>query len=250
MKNSTNYLKRIIIINLLLLTPFLTFACSINAKKTSSYYTEAKQEEIKKNKSNWDKKVSKAEVRGLNKYVEVLPENSVSQESLKALRKQGVLLVQGTVINLQEANQSIIPTTKIVIHIDHVISGNKSLKDKTIKYFTDGGLITKNGYMSPDGQLPEYDGQMLYVKENRYPIPQIGNKVAISLRKGGRGRTEKKKDSLKHYDPRNVEEEYWVYDSKSKKYIINNKIIRDTKGKERAKFQSLFKLTDDVNKSL
>jgi len=239
---------------LVLLGIFLILTgCSMNSKNKSvdhaSYYTHSKVEEIKSNRARWEHKVSQAEFHKSPKYVENPPAEDTALKSVKAFQKKNIILVQGTVMNLQTANQSVIPSTKIIIHVDKALSGSKQILNHNVKFFTEGGLIPKNNYMSPDGQSPEYDGKTVYDEVSRYPLPKIGNKVVISLEKGKTNFNERK-DKLKHYDPRDVEEEYWIYDSKSKKYVINNELIKNLNSDEKKKFNTLFKLTKDINESI
>lgn len=228
--------------------------CSRNSKMNNesanqSYYTESKVKSIHSNRTAWNRKVASAEKREPLKYTEELQKHDITLKSLDEYRKNKVILVQGTVLNLQTGNQSIIPTTKIIIHVDNVLSGDKKLLNTNLKFFTEGGLIPKNNYSTPDGQSPENNGKMVYVTRSKYPLPAIGGKVVISLKKskidyGG------KADKIKQFDPLNVEEEYWVYNSKMKKYVINDKLIQNLDEKEKSQFKSLFKLTDEINKSI
>lgn len=228
--------------------------CSRNSKinnesANQSYYTESKVESINSNRTAWNRKVASAEKREPLKYTEELPKHDITLKSLGEYRKNKAILVQGTVLNLQTGNQSIIPTTKIIVHVDNVLSGNKKLLNTNLKFFTEGGLIPKNNYSAPDGQSPENNGKTVFVKRSKYPLPSIGGKVVIALNKskidyGG------KKDKIKQFDPLNVDEEYWVYNSKMKKYVINNKSIRNLDENEKSKFKLLFNLTDEINKSI
>lgn len=255
MNNSINQRKNSYIlfsISLILLL-FLT-GCSIGSRNgrnidNQTYYTKSKLKEIESNQLSWKKKITSAEKREPVKYTEELPKHDITLKSLDEYRKNKVILVQGTVLNLQTGNQSIIPTTKIIIHVDNVLSGDKKLLNTNLKFFTEGGLIPKNTYLAPDGQSPENNGKMVYVTRSKYPLPAIGGKVVISLKKskidyGG------KTDNIKQFDPLNVEEEYWVYNSKMKRYVINDKLIQNLDEKEKSKFKSLFKLTDEINKSI
>ncbi|APX72143.1 hypothetical protein M5C72_03105 [Companilactobacillus allii] len=254
MKKSIN-LKAKCYILLSLLSLLFLISCSKNSSNrikssdSNSYYTDSRLRKIKSNQVTWNKNVSAAEKVQSLKYTEKLPSVDTAPKSIKSFQKKNTILIQGTVMNLEQGNQSIIPTTKIIIHVDKVLSGNKNLLDRNVKYFTEGGLIPKNNYASPDAQDTANDGQMIYVKKMKYPLPRIGGKIIISLKKG-KIDYGGKKDHIKQYDPVNVEEEYWVYNTKREEYVVNNKLIQDLKGTEKNEFNSLFKLTNDVNKSI
>jgi len=222
-KQISNEYIALIILLLMICTGCSKRANTINEK--NSYYTSSKKDEIKLNKNNWEKKQKKAEIHNMPMYVESIPQKSKSPDSIKAIAKNHGILVQGTVINLEKGNQSIRPTTKIILHIDKVITGNKNIQGKNIKYFTAGGILPKDAYTGV-GYTSQSDGQTVYVKYDRYPIPEIGNKVIVSLKKGEINFVGKK-DHLEQYDLKNEEEEYWIFDSKTCKYIMNNKLIRN-----------------------
>ncbi|CAJ1176282.1 hypothetical protein [Companilactobacillus nantensis] len=234
-------MKKILTLFLLSSIIFTLVGCTNStANNSETYYTEAKKSQIQKNKQQWQNKVTNSEVHTLGKYIETLPKNDIPTASL--VKGEGTI-IKATVLNLQEASQTITPTTKIIIHVDKVLTGNNKLAGKNVKYFTAGGLIPKNNYMSPDSQEPQFKDVTVFEKRLAYPIPNVGKHIIINLKPskldfGGR------KDKLKQYVPVNVEQEYWIFDKSAKRYQLNNQLI--TNG-EYQKFPKLMKLTNEIN---
>lgn len=225
-------MKKTLIVLALLVFVLPLSACSLNAKDTNNQRQESKAKPkvkrdealIKKNQAAWSKLTKDAEVVKTDAY----SGDSIVPTKLSDLKKAGDI-VKGTIYNLEqmEAPKNM-AFTKAKIHVDQVLSGNKSLVGKDYYVVLRGGLTTTDVYYADMNRTKEVDHDIL-VENPEAPLPKIGTEFITvldknSLDNGSEYSQILKKSGFTKNNSRPIFDEqfsFWVKD-KSGKYVLNN----------------------------
>lgn len=226
-------------------------ACSTQSQKFSNAKEESfLKAEIKSNKKKWNNKIKNVPIVNRPNFDPTSEsiENdhmNFSLELVKGLKDSKLTestffkrntVINATIINFEEMKgKTIGPTTEVTIHVNKVLSGEKSLEGRTIKTEFGGGL-TKTEYLYTDfegnyhGSDYGYDdpNTKVFAANSAFPMPKIGSKfvtqvVNYSTISDGQRQNYKTKYNLtpKNFYPiRDPYVLFWV--KKGKKYQPNN----------------------------
>lgn len=207
---------------------------------------------IKENASKWNKTVSELEVVKTDK---IGNNRGYIAQTMKQLKKVNKSVIQGTVYDMSKMNNLDNGAyTKVIVYVDKVISGKKSLQGKKIVLVMNGGITTTNRWYKNQNQTREADHD-IWVQYNEAPLPKVGSKIIGGITPIGK--TEPtvymktiKKNNLANtntYDLDMPAFNFWIKDSKDKQYHLNNpKATKELKvNPEMAK--SIKNLTDELN---
>ncbi|APX71675.1 hypothetical protein M5C72_00560 [Companilactobacillus allii] len=230
-------------------------SCSSSVNKAYSSKTGSAQTVVRNrveiNQTKWNKEISAANVEYLpsdTDFDEVFPETWTD------LKKSNSFIIEGTVLNYEKMRDTLKVESKITIHVDKVIYGNKVLENQNIVTVVPTGFSTSKG---TDDNTKKSE-QVLY-KKTSFPLPKIGSKVITGL-KSNEERYEDnpalKKSMIKYgLDGKDAyliampNYNFWVQNSDNK-YVINNLDIRNMKksNPNYGKVSELFDLTDKLNR--
>ncbi len=221
-----------------------------NYSKTSR--TDNSKRIIRRNRRIWQRQVAKADVvhsddfRG--DYVFIAT-------SMEQLNNHSKAVVQGTVYKLEKMNSpKNMAYTKASIHVDKVISGDKTLKNQTIYVAMKGGLVSFDHWYANMSKPKDFDHEML-VKNEEFPLPSIGSKVITGLTPNHVDEPSDYNNSLKQsgftiensYAIVVPQYDFWVKSPNSKKYVLNNPEMRKEKTRDDNLSKGLKKMTSEIN---
>jgi hypothetical protein len=160
--------------------------------------------------------------------------------TLKELKKsndKSSATIKGTVYNLEQmsAPKNMV-WTKATIHIDKVLSGDKSIVGKNYYVVLRGGLTTSDVFYADTNHTKEADHKIL-VRNPEAPLPQIGTKIITNISKNQQpdgteyskileksGFTKQKTRVIQ-----NLQYNFWVKAPGTSEYILNNPQIQNKK---------------------
>ncbi|KRO00054.1 hypothetical protein IV57_GL002070 [Companilactobacillus kimchiensis] len=204
---------------------------------------------IKKNQNLWNKQLRKADVIHRDGFDS---DDGYVGTSMDQLKNHNKAFIKGTVYNLQKMNSpKNMAYTKATIHIDKVLSGDKSLQGKNIYVVFDGGLVSFDHWYANMSKPKDFDHEML-VKNDEFPLPSIGTKIITGLVPNQLDQPLEYNDSLKQsgFTVKNSyaldvpKYNFWVKKTGTEKYILNNPKVRK---KTDSLSKDLQKLTVEIN---
>lgn len=90
-------------------------------------------------------------------------------------------VIEGTVYNLKKLNvKANHAHTRVSVHVDKVINGDKNLQNKVIDLVFDGGITTTNSWYKNKNQTREANHHIM-VEYNQNQLPKIGSKVVVEV---------------------------------------------------------------------
>lgn len=251
-----------------LLSIFLLAGCnSANSSKTEELKLEQAQrnKQIKHNRKVWVEKVSKA--KNINnpeydKYVTTVPKGYTDENmTLGRLKNGNQLLVVAQVVNLQpELGRLWLNETKATIHVEHVISGDKSLANHNLQTEFSGGLNrAKNYFVSPEGKYVgtqqgfKNPKELIYSTNPTVPMPSIGQRIIVGLKKYQPDNKAQQQAYQKYgltpknfYTINNPEVTYWA--EQKGQFKLNNPAFYQKQNS--GKYPQLFKITKKLNQNI
>lgn len=215
--------------------------------------TEQRNNTIKINQKNWNKKLKDVKVLDQNEYknafIKIPKGYDDTATTLKSLENGNQYLIEGQLINLTSMiSRPIAPETKATIYVSKVISGDKSLQGKTIKTVFAGGL-TKGKYLYGDYGIKNSQ-KTIYYPSATFPMPKIGSQLIMGIGNYHPENNQQQKMYQKFdlntdnfYTINNPETTFWV--KVNGKYQINNPAFNNSAAKHN--FKNIYKLTDKFN---
>lgn len=237
---------------LLAVGTLISCSSSVNkaySSKTGSAQTVVEQR-VKINRKKWNKKVNDANVEYLPSDTNF---NEVFPITWKDFKKANDFVVEGTVLNYEKMEGTLVVESKVMIHVDKVIHGNQVLENQNIVTVVPTGFALSKG---TDDNTKKSD-EILYQKTS-FPLPKIGAKVITGLKSNAERYEENpslkkamvkyKLDGSDSYFIAWPDYNFWVQTNNGK-YVINNLDIRNMKGSNPNydKISGLFKLTKQLN---
>lgn len=224
-------------------------ACGAKEKVTTIQNTE----EIQMNKIDWQKNVNDLPIVEFSGYTE---SPGFIAHSMSQLKQANKAVVKGTVYNLVKMDSPHNRAyTKVIFHIDEVISGDKSLQDKTINLAMHGGVTTSNSWYFNKNQTREANHDIM-VQYKESPPPQIGAQMIIGINPTDKKAPTEYVKALKknHFDFNKTYDigmplfNTWIKNPDAKKYILNNPEADKKLADDSAMKQGMDKLTAELNK--
>lgn len=248
---------------MLILSLGLLTSCGLNQNLTNQQAEQQKRSElIKKNRKVWNKRIKSAkDVNDPNYDKEILKIPSGyddSTMSLQRLKDGNQNVIVGQVLNLQpEFGRKVVTETKGTVYVQNVISGDKSLKGRTIKTEFSGGLAKSEDYFrSLDGDFVGSQfgvpnpKTIVYSSIATKPIPKIGSKFIAGIKLYSPDNKTQQATYKKYglttknfYVLENPEVTFWI--KKDNEYKINNPAFYLPKN--RSKVRNILKLTNKLN---
>jgi len=256
-------MKKIVLI-VTFLSIFLLTGCSNQTEQAAKQakIEQQRNKQIKQNRQVWNKKVVAAknvDQPNYQKYITNVPSGYKDENmSLGLLKNGNQAVVKAQVVNLQpEMGRLFTPETKATIYIEQVISGDKALQGKTTKTEFSGGLSKARDYFNSfEGEYVGKDygvknpKQVIYTTNPTVPMPKIGQKMIIGIKKYHPETKDREKLYQKYglttqnsYTINNPEVTYWV--EKAGKFKLNNPAFYQKQNKN--KYPKLFKVTKELN---
>lgn len=246
--------KTLMIIVALLIFILPLSAYSVNALSSNDVRhikLEQSSKLIRKNRKIWQRSTAKAEVIHSDEFTN---KSMVASTSLEQLQNHSQTVIQGTVINLQKMHSPEgMSYTKATVYVDRVISGDDSLCGKSIYLALDGGLVSYDCWYAKNiGKSKDPNHEML-IKNDEFPLPVIGSKIITGLVPNHLDEPSAYNAALKEsgftinnsYAVDSPRYDFWVKDSKSAKYQLNNPKMRKITNNQRAR--QLQRLTVLIN---
>ncbi|HIY93315.1 hypothetical protein [Companilactobacillus sp. HBUAS56275] len=242
----------------LMILVLLVFALPLSAYSVNTIKDSLRQDfpssaaVIRKNQREWKRRIAKADViHSEGNSREKVPVG-MSLDNLKNYNKS---VIKGTIYNLEKMRSPrSMAYTKASVHIDKVISGDKSLKDTIVYLALDGGLVSADDWYS-EGRHKDYNHDML-VKNDEFPLPSIGAKIIAGLIPINLDEPIEFNNDLKRsgFTSKNSfaintpQYNFWVKEPKAKKYRLNNPKLRKKNINGDYLAESLQQLTKEINK--
>lgn len=214
-----------------------------------------RKSEIKVNQKRWQGRLEKVKVidqPNFKKAFTTVP-NGYDDESmsLQSLKNANQFVVKGQIVNLNSMiGRPLAPETKATIYIEKIISGDKSLENKTIKTVFAGGFARVRDLYSSFGiNNPQ---EVVYYPSETFLIPKIGTQVIMGIKKFRPENIGQKKlykrfnlNTNNFYTINNPETTFWV--KSHHKYKLNNPAFYQEKSQY--KFKNIYKLTNRFNQN-
>lgn len=224
-------------------------ACGAKQKLTTIQNTE----EIQMNKTDWQKNINDLPIVESSRFIE---SPGFIAHSMSQLKQANESVIKGTVHNLVKLdNRHNHAYTKVVFHVDEVISGDKMLQDKTINLAMHGGVTTSNSWYHNQNQTREADHDIM-VKYDGSPLPQIGAQMIMGI-----DQTDKKEPTeyvktlkMNHFDFKKTYNigmplfNTWIKNPGDKEYHLNNPGANKKLADNPSMKQGMDKLTAELNK--
>jgi len=223
---------------------------NINQNQVGTVQTPAQI--IKKNQRAWKKLTSKADII---KSDEFESKDDFIATSLTQLQNHSKSTIKGTVYNLQKMNSpKNMAYTKVTVHVDKVLTGDKDLKGKNIYLALPGGLVSFDHWYANMNKPKDFDHEML-VKNEEAPLPNIGSKIITGLTPNSLDEPSDYSDALKQsgftiknsYAVSDPRYNLWIKRSTASEFILNNPVIRKKDSKKSSLAKALRSLTTEIN---
>jgi len=233
-------------------------AYSVNALKNSNSNRQVEMMQspakiVNKNQKAWNKLIAKADVINSDEFES---KDDFAASSLTQLQNHSKSTIMGTIYNLQKMNSpENMAYTKVTVHVDKVLTGDKDLKGKNIYLALPGGLVSFDHWYANMSKPKDFDHEML-VKNDEAPLPTIGSKIITGLIPSSLDEPSEYNDALKQSgftnknysaisDPRY---NLWIKKKGSKNFVLNNPVLRKKADKKGSLAKSIQKLTDEINR--
>lgn len=241
-------MKRTLIVLALLVFVLPLSACGSKTKVSETQSQESKVQKqvkktqddaalIKKNQAKWaqlTKDVATVDGDGFSGDYVSIP---MSLKELKKSDYKSSATIKGTVYNLEQmsAPKNMV-WTKATIHIDKVLSGDKSIVGKNYYVVLRGGLTTSDVFYADTNHTKEADHKIL-VGNPEAPLPQIGTKVITQVAKNQAPDNSEYGQNLKKSgftdknsrEIQNLQYNFWVKAPGASEYVLNNPQIQNKK---------------------
>ena len=231
-------------------------AYSVNALRSShqskTSHVQSSESVIKKNKKAWKKHIAKVDVIHSD---DSSRDNMFIATSMEQLDNHSKAVIKGTVYNLEKMNSpKNMAYTKASIHVDKVLSGDKTLKHQTIYVPLKGGLVSFDHWYANMSKPKDFDHEML-VKSEEFPLPNIGSEVIAGLVPNHVDEPSDYHESLKQsgftldnsYEIVVPQYDFWVKKSGDKKYSLNNPKMRKKSAEDEELVKGLNGITKEIN---
>lgn len=205
---------------------------------------------LQRNRKIWKKSTAKADVISSDGFDS---ENEYVSTSLDQLKNHNQALIKGTVYKLQKmSSPQNMAYTKTTIHVDKVISGDRTLQGRDVYVAFSGGLVSFDRWYA-NMSKPKDSNHEIFVKNDEFPMPSIGSKVITGLVPNHLDEATEYNDSLKQsgftiknsYALDIPRYNFWIKRPKDKRYKLNNpKIVK----KNNDLTKELQKLTKQINR--
>lgn len=242
-------MKKILIILLALGVILPLSACGINSVQEKQSEQSKQIQLLDKNKKNWQKEIADADViqsdvlKGQSTYVGT---------TLNQLKNHNQALIKGTITNLEKMHSpKNMAYTKTTIHIDKVISGDKTIKNKSYFVALNGGVVSFDSWYANMAKPKDFDHKM-FIKYDEFPLPSIGTEVVTGLMPIHLDEPLEYNTALKQsgFTIKNsfaidgAKYNFWVKNPKTKKYQLNNPTVKKS---DKQLALELDKLTNKIN---
>ncbi|MFH5811346.1 hypothetical protein [Companilactobacillus sp. FL22-1] len=229
---------------------------SIDKKSLRSEMVAQSATVIQKNQRQWHKEIFDSKVKVVHS-AGFTDEFNTTSLTLDQLQNHNQSVIKGTVYNLQKMNSpKNMAYTKAKIHVDKVISGDKTMQGKNIYLVFDGGLVSFNHWYTKE-QSKNAERE-LFVKNDEFPLPAIGSKIITGLIPNHLDEPSDHNAVLKQsgftihnsYTISNPKYNLWIKNTSAKEFQLNNpKLKEKTNNPLIRKLQSLTKqLNQKYNK--
>ncbi|CAJ1176068.1 hypothetical protein CPR19092_LGOLGGFK_00106 [Companilactobacillus paralimentarius] len=244
--------KTLMILTLLVFVLPLS-AYSVNTIKNSLHHdSNTSCITTKENQRKWRRQTAKANIiHSEGNGREKVPVGI----SLDDLKNYNQAVIEGTIYNLEKMRSpQSMAYTKASVHIDKVISGDKSLKNKIVYLALDGGLVSFDDWYS-ESKHKAYGHNML-VKNDAFPLPIIGSKIITGLIPNNLDEPIELNNDLKRsgftsknsFTINTPQYNFWVKGPNAKEYRLNNPTLRKKNINGDYLVESLQQLTKEINR--
>lgn len=245
-----------IILLLVFVLPFSTYI--VNAAKDSPKHqkqlldNQTSMALIRKNQKRWKSLTAHTDVIHSDEFGNRATSTGTTLDQVK---NHSQAMIQGTVYNLQKMNSpKNMAYTKATIHVDRVLSGDESLKNKTIYVAFDGGLVPYDRWYANMNHTKRQDHEIL-VKNDEFMLPKIGAKVITGVIPNHLDEPLEHNESLKQsgftiknsYALESPQYNFWVKQPDAKKFILNNPKISRKQNRHNDLAKQLQALTNEIN---
>lgn len=242
-------MKKILIILVALTVMLPLSACSVKSVHENQTRQSKQVQLLKKNKKAWEKEIADADVI----QSDVLKDESTYVgTTLNQLKNHNQALIKGTIVNLEKMHSPKNRAyTKATIHIDKVLSGDKTLQNKSYFVALNGGVVSFDRWYANMSKPKDFDHKML-IKHDEFPLPDIGSEIITGLMPIHLDEPLEYNTALKQsgFTIKNsfaidgAKYNFWVKDPKTKKYQLNNPTVKKA---DKQLAHELDKLTDKIN---
>lgn len=256
-------MKKVLLLLSLATLVFPLSACS-NSKTSSDQRNQVSVKKtgkdtktIEQNQRIWKKKTSG--IKSVYKdgysgdYIGIA--NNMNQLLHPSFNIKNYLVIKGTIYNLEQMKSPKgVPLTKASIYVDKVISGKKSLHEKTIQVPLKGGIVSTDDYYLD--ATTNQTKQDLLVQEKLAPLPRIGAQVIVRLTKVDLDEKNSFNNYLikadfstsKSYQPMLEQYNYWIKNPDKKEFVLANSLYKNQQEiSEEYRASQFQKLTDELN---
>lgn len=180
------------------------------------------------NSESWKKQVKDIPIIQYSGFTESPGLIAQSMEQLKDGENKTV--IKGTVYDLAKLNNLDNRVyTRVKVHVDKVISGDKTLINKSINLAMTGGITTTNSWYRNKNQTRETNHE-IQVAYQEFPLPKIGGQLIVGLIPTNESeptdyiRTMKKNNFnfKKTYDIEMPQFNTWIKNPGEREYHLNN----------------------------
>lgn len=248
-----NAMRKTLMILTLLVFVLPLSAYSVNTIKNSLHHdSNTSCITIKENQRKWRRQTAKANIiHSEGNGREKVPVGI----SLDDLKNYNQAVIEGTIYNLEKMRSpQSMAYTKASVHIDKVISGDKSLKNKIVYLALNGGLVSFDDWYS-ESKHKAYGHNML-VKNDEFPLPIIGSKIITGLIPNNLDEPIELNNDLKRsgftsknsFTINTPQYNFWVKGPNAKEYRLNNPTLRKKNINGDYLVESLQQLTKEINR--
>lgn len=240
------------IVILVFVLPFSAYSVNALQKSTDhSAKSESPSKILKQNQKAWKKSTANAAIIHSDDFNQ--NRGSVGT-SLDQLKNQNQAVIKGTVYKLEKmTSPKNTAYTKASIHVDDVISGDESLKHRTIYLALNGGLVSLEQYSGLS--KPKNPDQKILVKNDEFPLPKVGSEVITGLLPNQVDESSEYGIALKQsgftvensFAVNVPQYNFWVKAPQASYYSLNNPKVRQKSPQNDDLARALQRLTQELN---
>ena len=200
---------------------------------------------INKNQKKWSKNTSHIPV--IRSDAQHFDDRGHVAQSMYQLKNVNKAVIKGTIYNLEQMNSpEDLAFTKATVHIDQVISGDESLKNKTV-YLTLNGGITSSDHKGSNHEM--------FVKYDEFPLPKIGSQIIVGLLPTQLDEPTEYNQAVKQsgFNNKNFyivnmpQFNFWVKGENDDKYHLNNPKVKKSLISDLDMRAAIVQLTKEIN---
>lgn len=218
-------------------------AGTISEKKVKVENVSKKMTTLEQNRAKWKASVKAAKQIEVDQNIKLPDDQGITMANFK---KDNKYIIVGTVTNLGKSlDKTLTPETETLIHVDKVLKGDKTIQNKNIKTFLQGGislaqntLVNEEGHYTGKKQGISDPDTLVYYELPDRPLPKIGQKIIVGINPS--------KDSDGYYTIKNQNLTFWT--KQGTVYRLNNPGFKNVKNDK--KYAHIFKLTKELNEML